>query len=117
MKRLAFISFLFVFVLSAGCKKEEETYKVSYKIVVDGGTSGYTVRYTLQDGTTASRGPLTDQVWSSNQYEDFKRGFPLMLQLDAGPGNYTMFIFVNGSLMKQRDAGAGTSKLESSTPL
>jgi hypothetical protein len=108
---------LLVFVLFSACKKEEKTYDVYYKIVVDGTTSGYTVRYTLPDGSTSTKGLLTNAVWTSPKQEGFKRGFPVSLTLESGGGNYVMQIFISGSLGKQRNAsGGGSSTLETQTP-
>lgn len=114
MKKL--IPLFVLFVLFAGCKKEEKTYDVIYKIAVDGNTGGYVVRYTLPDGSTGSKGTLTDQLWISTKYTGYKKGFPISLTLETNGGDYSMLIYVDGSLAKQRYAGAGSSVLETHTP-
>jgi hypothetical protein len=115
MRQLVFI--LLSSILISACKKEEKTYTVLYKVVSDLPTSGYTVRYTLPEGSTKSLGPVTDQFWTSGTLEGYKKSTNLSFSMENTGGSYHMYIYINDVLTTSRDAGGGgTQTLEAHTP-
>lgn len=108
---------LILTIVFASCKKDNKTYNAIYKVVTDGNTPDYTVRYTLSDGTTQSKGITSNAMWVSEKLEGLKKGTPISFSLENNGGTYHMYVYINGAFNKHRDAGGGgTQTLETSIP-
>jgi len=108
MKR-AFSFLILISLFFTSCKKEEKKFSVVFKVVETGsGTPVYTVRYTLPNGSTQSKGGNTQEIWVSEKIDDYKGGQYLTLSVEgSGGGSYDMYIYINGSLQARRAAGDG----------
>jgi hypothetical protein len=108
MKNYFLFAIGFILLLSS-CKKEEKKSYVNYKIVKEGGSNpNYTVSYTLANGGTQSKGPLTSDHWVSDAIPNVEPGTSLTLTLDANPSaSFYMMIYINGALEKQGEGGGG----------
>ena len=94
MKKLIYISIL-LFIFSS-CKKEVKKYSVTYKIIeTSNNTPTYTIRYTLNNGSSQSVSTSANS-WTSGTLTDYKAGTGLTLEVEgSGGGEYQMYIFVN----------------------
>jgi hypothetical protein len=108
MKKILFPLLASLLLLSS-CKKEEKNSYISYKIVKNGGTMpSYTVRYTLANGSTQTKGPITDSRWLSDVIREVEPGTELSLALEANPSaTFDMMIYINGALEAHREGGGG----------
>lgn len=107
-------------LLTFSCKKESgNTHAVQYQVTMTTpGSSAYTLRYTLSDGTFRSDGPITSETWISENMGGYKKGSIVSLYLDSPGGTYEMSIYVDGQLSSHTsaDGGVGEQLLEASIP-
>jgi hypothetical protein len=111
---LVFLGLLF------SCRKENNnTHSVQYQVIMTTpGSGAYTLRYSLQDGTFRSEGPITSETWISENLNGYKKGSIVSLYLDSPGGTYEMSIYVDGQLSSHAsaDGGVGEQLLEASIP-
>ena len=118
MKNFSYILFFLLFTISA-CKKDDNTYRVSYKIVETSLSPGsYSVRYSMPDGTLKSEGPINTDTWLTADMTGYKKNTIVSFYLDASGGSYEMIIYVNGEVNQQANAygGMGEQLLEARVP-
>lgn len=119
MKNFYSIIFLLLY-FSFSCKKENNnTHSVQYHVTMTTpGSSAYTLRYSLSDGTFRSEGPVTSETWVSENLSGYKKGTIVSLYLDSPGGTYELSIYVDGQLSSHApaDGGFGEQLLEASIP-
>src|ERR1043166_6142032 len=79
-----FLLVLGLLMMMSSCRKDEKNAYVNYKITKNGGNGpNYTVSYTLANGSTQSKGPITGDRWASETVRDVKPGTSLSLSLEG----------------------------------
>ncbi len=117
MKKLYYIPFLLILCFS--CRKDDKTYTVSYSVVSQTpGSSTYTLRYSLADGTYKTEGPVTSETWITENLTGYKKGAIVSLYLESSSGSYDMYIYVNGDVASHgaAEGGFGEQVLEAQIP-
>ena len=88
-------------LLFAGCKKEEKTHTVIYKVIVIGGHPTYSVQFSSSKNNTVSQGPFSSGTWISEKITDKEGGSTASLTLSGGTGgSYNMYIYIDGTLQQ-----------------
>lgn len=97
--------FVFLFIIISlgmqACRKEKPSATVVYRVnETSSGTPAYTTAYTADNGATRTEGPITTSSWASPSFIKHN-GDHVSLKVDGGTGTgtFTLFIYVNGSLV------------------
>ena len=105
MRTLLAILLLGAALLLSGCKKEEKTWTITYKVVnFDATPATFRVEFTNEQGNTEVLGPIDTNWWVSRDLLEVETGTTLNFTFDliSGTGDFELYIEANGSSIASR---------------
>ena len=100
MRLLASITLIALALLLSGCKEEEKTWTITYKVVnFNASAATFRVEFTNEQGNTEVRGPFDTNWWVSRDILEVETGTELSFQFEllTGSGDFELFIEANGA--------------------
>ena len=111
-----FVVICLVLLLSA-CKKEDDSFTVSYIINRTKGSSDFSVSYKKAGGADELLGSINQQNWNSGLLEGFKQGELASITINTAGQNedYLVKIIANGNTIKVEEIVSANSSQTIST--
>jgi hypothetical protein len=115
VKSFFIIPFLLsVFLLSAGCGKQDHTISIVYTVKLTAGAPGkFSVSYSADGGITKTEGSLSNDNWSSATYKKMPGDYvSFKIQCLASQSSYIARIYKNGDLYGETPVDFASGQVE-----